>query len=141
MTTRPKRKAPAKRAAPKAIQKQASGEPKREVSEIQKLVARHRLLRADQIYQSAVAETSKECNALCGKHDDEIREIEDKLVGLIPEDFGSICDLLEFATVVVDKGGMCEKGEVAMLKNVREGLSIVRTKEVVAARDALECPA
>jgi hypothetical protein len=36
---------------------------------------------------------------------------------------------------------MCDKGEVAMLTNVREGLSLVRTKEVVAARDALECPA
>jgi hypothetical protein len=36
------------------------------------------------------------------------------------------------------KGGMCYKGEAAILKNVREGLSLVPTKEVVAARDALE---
>jgi hypothetical protein len=98
-----------------------SGEPKREVSEIQKCVARHRFLWADQIYQSAVAATDEECDALVGMHEDEIREIEDKLVKLTPEDFGSICDLLEFATEVVDEGRTCDKGEVAMLKNVSEG--------------------
>jgi hypothetical protein len=89
------------------------------VSEIQKCVARHRFLWADQIYQSAVAATDEECDALLGMHEDEIREIEDKLVKLTT----------------------CDKGEVAMLKNVSEGLSLARTKEVVAARDALERPA
>jgi hypothetical protein len=59
------------------------------VSEIEKLIAHHRFLWADQIYQSAVAATDEECDALMGMHDDEIREIEDKLVELIPEDFDS----------------------------------------------------
>ena len=50
MTTKPKtRKAPvAKRAAPKAATKQASGEPKRKVSGIRNLVSRWHWLEADQ---------------------------------------------------------------------------------------------
>ena len=53
MTTKPKtRKAPAKRAAPKAATKQAPGEQKREVTDIRKLVSRWHWLEADQTHRA-----------------------------------------------------------------------------------------
>jgi hypothetical protein len=86
MTTKPKtRKAPvAKRAAPKAATKQASGEPKREVSEICRLVARLRVLEAEKAYQAAIAGTDEENETLSCQHDNEQDEIEMELSRSIP---------------------------------------------------------
>lgn len=62
MTTKPKtRKASAaKRATPKAATKQASGEPRREVSGIRNLVSRWHWLEADQTHRANLAKTEKE---------------------------------------------------------------------------------
>jgi hypothetical protein len=47
--------ASAKRAAPKVAPQQASSEPKRKISEIEKLVARWRFLEAEKAYQDVIA--------------------------------------------------------------------------------------
>ena len=73
MTITPKtRKAPAvKRAAPKAATKQASGEPKREVSGIRRSISRWHWLEADQTHRANVAQTEKESERLIAIHNDE----------------------------------------------------------------------
>lgn len=99
MTTKPKsRKAPAaKRAAPKTATKQASGEPKRTISEIQRLVTRWRFLEAEEDCQAAIAKTNEESDALICQHGDEQDEIEMELSTLIPQDFDEVRELLEHA--------------------------------------------
>ena len=47
-----------------------------------------------------------------------------KLAGLVPENFGDVCDLLEFATQKADEGGR-DGLEIGMLRNARSGLSVV----------------
>jgi hypothetical protein len=74
----------AKRATPKAAAKQASGERKREVSEICRLVARLRVLEAEKAYQAAIAGTDEENETLSCQHDNEQDEIEMDLSRSIP---------------------------------------------------------
>jgi hypothetical protein len=78
---------PAKRVTPKAATKQASGEPKREVSEICRLVARWRVLEAEKAYQAAFAGTDEENETLICQHENEQDEIEMELSRSIPQDF------------------------------------------------------
>ena len=76
MTAKPKtRKAPSAKAIPKPAPKEANSEPKREVSEIGRLVSRWHWLEADQDYQS-IAETEKESERLIAIHEDELEKIE-----------------------------------------------------------------
>jgi hypothetical protein len=92
------RKAPAaKRAASKSATKQAPGEPKRMVSEIQRLGTRWRFLEAEEAYQAAIAKTDEESDALISQHGDEQYEIEKELSRLIPQDFEDVRELLGFA--------------------------------------------
>ena len=138
MTTKPKtHKAPvAKTIAPKAAVKEVDGEPKREISEIHRLVSRWRWLEADQSYQASIAKTDKESERLIAVHNDEEREIERELATLIPETFEEVCCLLKFATDMAEQGGcMVEHAEIDMLRNVREGLSPAWRDGMKAARE------
>ncbi len=135
MTTKPKtRKAPAKRAAPKAATKQASGEPKRTVSEIQRLVTRWRFLEAEEDYQAAIAKTDEESDALICQHGDEQYEIEMELSRLIPQDFNDVRELLEFAADMREGGFRTDGADQMMLKNVLESLPSVFGKTMDGAR-------
>ena len=89
MTTKPKtRKAPvAKRAAPKAATKQASGEPKRKVSGIRNLVSRWHWLEADQTHCANIAQTEKESERLIAIHNNDQEEIESALAQVAPKSF------------------------------------------------------
>jgi hypothetical protein len=139
MTTKPKtRKAPAKRAAPKAATKQAPGEPKREVSGIRRFVSRWNWLEADQTHRANLAQTEKESERLILIHNDEQREIESALAQMVPKRFLDACCLLEFATVLAERGGsMAEGSEIAaMLNNVAEGMRVAWRGELEAARNA-----
>ncbi len=137
MTTKPKtRKEPAKRAAPKAATKQASGEPKREVSGIRRFISRWHWLEADQKHRSNLAQTKKESERLIAIHNDEQREIEGALAQVVPANFSDACYLLEFAISIVEQGScMFDHAEIAMLKNVREGLRLAWGGEIKAARN------
>jgi hypothetical protein len=132
MTTKPKpRKAPApKRAAPKAATKQAVGKPKREVSEICKLISRWHWLEADERY-FLETETGEEADRLTVSHRKEQRNIEVRLSELVPQDLWQVMHLLEFATEMVEQGGSDDDLEVEMLKNAKEG---VRLAECEAER-------
>jgi hypothetical protein len=138
MTVKPKtRKAAAKRAAPKAATKQASGEPKREVSGIRNLVSRWHWLEADQKHRVNLAQTEKESERLIAIHNAEQESIEGALAQVIPANFLDACYLLEFVTSMVEQGGcMFDHAEIAMLKNVREGLRLAWDGEIKAARNA-----
>jgi hypothetical protein len=132
MTTKPKtHKAAAKRAASKAATKQASSEPKRKISDIERLVTRWRFLEADEAYQAAIAKTDEESNALIGHHGDEQYEIEMELSRLIPQDFDEVRELLEHAIKLMDGGLLIGGADVMMLNNILESLPGVfgNTKE------------
>ncbi len=138
MTTKPKiRKAPAvKRAAPKAATKQASGEPKREVSGIRNLVSRWHWLEADQTHRANLAKTEKEYERLIAIHNDKQRDIEGALAQVVPKSFLDACCLLEFATGLAEQGGCsADNPEIAMLKNVVAGLRVACCGEIKAARN------
>jgi hypothetical protein len=123
MTTKQKRKAPAaNRAAPKVATKQASGEPKRTVSEIDRLVTRWRFLEAGQDYQEVIAETDEESNALVWG---EQAEIEIQLATLIPKTFQEVSHLLKFATDLGEEGHLTNGADLMMLRNVYEGLQSI----------------
>jgi hypothetical protein len=128
MTTKPKTaKAPAaKRDAPSAATKQAPGEPKREVTDVRKLVSRWHWLEADQEHRANLAQTEKESERLIAIHNDEQKEIESQLTALVPTNYLDACYLLEFATSrVIQQGGfMPNDPEIAMLKNVVAGLRL-----------------
>src|SRR5580704_8692128 len=135
MTTKPKTRkaAAAKRAAPKAAPQQASGEPKREVSGIRRFVSRWRWLEADQTHRANLAKTKKESERLIVIHNDEQKEIEGVLAQVVPANFLDACYLLEFVTSMVEQGGcMFDHAEIAMLKNVREGLRLAWGGEIKA---------
>jgi hypothetical protein len=105
MTTKPKRKAPpAKRAAPKAATKQASGKTKGAISEISRLVTRLRVLEAEKAYQAAIAGTDEENETLICQHENEQDEIEMELSRLIPQDFDEVRELLELAVDMREAG-------------------------------------
>jgi hypothetical protein len=141
MTKKPEkpktRKAPAtKRTTPKAATKQASGEPKREVSGIRRFVSRWHWLEADQTHRANLAQTEKESEWLIAIHNDEQMEIEGVLTQIVPANFSEACYLLEFVTSRVEQGGcMFDHAEIAMLKNVREGLRLAWSGEIKAARN------
>ncbi|MDQ6868730.1 MAG: hypothetical protein M3178_10105 [Pseudomonadota bacterium] len=137
MTTKPKRKAPpVKRAAPKAAPKQASDEPKREVSGIRRFVSRWHWLEADQKHRSNIVQTKKESERLIAIHNDEQGEIESVLAQVVPGSFLDACYLLEFVIGRVGQGScMFDHAEIAMLKNVREGLRLAWGGEIKAARN------
>jgi hypothetical protein len=138
MTMKPKTaKAPAaKRAAPKAATKQASGEPKREVSGIRRFISRWHSLEADQTHRANLAQTEKESERLIAIHNDEQGEIESALAQVVPKSFLDACYLLEFVTSRVEQGGcMFDHAEIAMLKNVRAGLRLAWGSEKKAARN------
>jgi len=139
MTTKPRtRKAPvAKRAAPKAATKQASGEPKRKVSGIRNLVSRWRWLEADQTHRANIAQTEKESERLIAIHNDEQMNIEGALAQVVPKCFLDACCLLEFATERAERGDcMADHAEIDMLKNVVAGLRAAWRGELDAARNA-----
>jgi hypothetical protein len=137
MTTKPKtRKAPAKRAAPKAARKQAPGEQKREVTDVRKLVSRWHWLEADQEHRANIAKTEDESEKLITIHNDEQEEIESQLIALVPTNYLDACYLLEFATILAEGACMAEGADVAMLKNVREGLRLARRDELETERKA-----
>jgi hypothetical protein len=134
MTTKPKtRKAPAKRAAPKAATKQASGGPKRTVSEIQRLVTRWRFLEAEEAYQAAIAKTDEESDALICQHGDEQYEIEMELSRLIPQDFNDVRELLEHAVGMREGGFRSDGADQMILRNILESLPSVFGKIMEAA--------
>jgi hypothetical protein len=119
------RKAPAHRAAPKVATKQAPGEPKREVTDVRKLVSRWHWLEADQEHRANLAQTEKESERLIAIHNDEQTTIEGALAQVVPASFLDACYLLEFAIGRVEQGGcMFDHAEIAMLKNVRAGLRL-----------------
>jgi hypothetical protein len=140
MTTKPKtRKAPAtKPVAVDPAPKKANGEPKREISEIWRLVTRWHWLEADQEYQGSIADTESEWQRIIAIHNDEQRKIERKLATLIPENFEDVGTLLEFATKMGEDGSMVSGADRDMLKNVREGLRMARAHDSVAARDKMK---
>ncbi len=133
MTTKPKTlKAPAAKAvSPKPATKEEAGEPKREISEIHRLVSRWRWLAADMAYKAATAPTDKESDASFRIHEREQKEIETKLATLVPQSFSDACCLLEFATDMAEEGGRDDL-EIAMLRNAREGLFVARRKDMEA---------
>ena len=135
MTTKPKtRKAPvAKRAAPKAATKQAPDNPKRIVSEIQRLVTRWRFLEAEEAYQAAIAKTDEESDALICQHGDEQYEIEMELSRLIPQDFNDVRELLEHAVGMREGGFRSDGADQMILRNILESLPSVFGKIMEAA--------
>lgn len=137
MTTKPKtRKVPAaKTVTPKAAPKEETGEPKQEISEIRRLVARWRWLEADQTYQSARAETEEESDRLIGIHNDEEKKIERQLATLVPESFLEACSLLDFATDIVAER-VPDQCDIDMLRNARTGLLAARRNDMKAERKA-----
>jgi hypothetical protein len=124
MTTKPKTRktAAAKRAAPKAATNQAPGEPKREVTDVRKLVSRWHWLEADQTHRANLAKTEDESEKLITIHNDEQGAIESQLTTLVPTNYLDACYLLEFATILAKGACMAEDADVAILKNVRAGL-------------------
>lgn len=126
MTTKPKsRMAPAAKRVPKGAKKQASGETKREVSEICKLTARWHWLEANQIYLLKT-KTDEEVDRLAASPQKEQRTIEVRLSKLVPQNLWQVMSLLEFATEMVEQGGSGDDDlEVKMLKNVNEGVRLV----------------
>ena len=121
MTTKPKRKAPAKPAAP-AKQEAAPGGTKREISEIDRLIARLRFLEAEKVYQAAIAKTDEESNALIGQHEDEQYELEMELSESIPRDFMEVRELLEFAVDMREGGFRSDGADQMILRNILESL-------------------
>jgi hypothetical protein len=114
MTTKPTRKAPAaKRAAPKAATKQASG--------ICGLIARWRFLEAEEVYLAEIAPDKESDAALC-KHEREKHAIETELSRSIPQDFHEAWDLLDHAIKLMDGGQLTSGADVMMLNNVLESL-------------------
>jgi hypothetical protein len=135
MTTKRKtRKAPAKTAAPARARKQTPGEQKREVSGIRRLVSRWHWLEADQEHRANLAKTDDESERLIAIHNDEQREIESQLTTLVPTNYLDACYLLEFATILAGGACMVEDAEIAMLKNVREGLRLAWNNDMQAER-------
>ena len=130
------RKAPAKRAAPARTRKQTPGEQKREVTDIRKLVSRWHWLEADQAHRANLAKTEDESEKLIAIHNDEQEAIESQLTTLVPSNYFDACYLLEFVTVLA--GGVCmaDGADVAILKNVREGLRLAWGGEIKSARNA-----
>jgi hypothetical protein len=123
MTSKPKtRNAPVKRVEPKAATKHASGEPKREVSEICRLVARLRVLEAEKDYQAAIAGTDEENETLICQHENEQDEIEMELSRLIPQDFDEVRGLLELAIEMREGGFRCDGADQMILRNILESL-------------------
>ncbi len=135
MTTKPKtRKEPAKRAAPKAATKQASGESKRKISGIERLITRWRFLEAEEAYQAAIAKTDEESNALIGQHGDEQYEIEMELSRSTPQDFNDVRELLQFVIGTFADGYRPDGAGVAMLRNILESLFSISGNDAQAAR-------
>lgn len=135
MSTKPKtRKAPAaEKIAAAPAPTEASAELKREISDICRLVNRWRFLEADQTYRAAIAETNTESDRLLAIHRDEQREIENKLARLFPESQADARCLMDFAIDMVEEGGR-DGLEIAMLRNVQEGLSQAWRKDMDAER-------
>jgi hypothetical protein len=147
MTTKPKTRKPpaAKRAAPSAATKQASGEPKREVSGIRRFVSRWHFLEAEDAYHAAIAKTDEESDALVCQHRDEENEIEEQLATLVPETFQEVSTLLKFAIDLMEDGPLTNGADIMMLRNVYEGLhpmwcnkgDVERKAAAVEMRDGL----
>ncbi len=134
MTTKAKpRKAPAAKPAPKAATKELPTGMR--LSELGRLIHRHKFLWADQIYQSnVVATTVKESDELGSRHQDEIDEIEDKLAELVPENFNDCRDLLEFASDLEKRECVRDGFLLDVLENVQEGLRLAWENDMNAAR-------
>ncbi len=132
MTTKPKRKAPG--AKPKAATKQASGEPKRTISEICRLVTRWRFLEAEEAYQAVIAGADKESEELICEHDDEQYGIEIKLSKLISQDFTEARELLGFAIDMREGGFRTDGTDQMMLRNILESLFSISGNDAQAAR-------
>jgi hypothetical protein len=137
MTTKSKRKAPAAtRAAPKAATKQASGEPKRTVSKIFRLVTRWRVLEADANYRAEEAETDNESERLRAIHEAENHKIVKALRILIPRDFGEVRELLRYVLdeIKIADAIRCDGSDIDILTNILEALPFVIGDEMEAAR-------
>jgi hypothetical protein len=136
MTPKPKtRKAPAKRAAPKAAPKQASGKPKlRTISEVSRLITRWRFLGAEEDYHAAIAGTDEESNALICQHSDEQYAIELELSRSIPQDFNDVRELLQFAIGTFADGYRPDGAGVAMLRNILNSLPGLLGERMTAGR-------
>ena len=109
-----------------------TSELKREISEIEMLVSRHKFLEADQDCRATIADTDEEEDRLLEIHHDELREIERKLSTLVPESFSDVYSLLEFAAIIVEDGGMVCGSDADIIKNLLEGLPPVRRDEMDA---------
>jgi hypothetical protein len=116
MTTKPKRKAPAK-------PKKAPGEPKREASKIQELIARWKWLEADRDYQ-AIAAPERDADL---RHTAEQDRIIAKLRTLIPRDYYELEALFNFAIaeIKVTHSFRCDGGDLDMLSNIHDALPVV----------------
>jgi hypothetical protein len=135
MTTKPKaRKAPAaKPVTPKNGATVMPSEPKREVSEIRRLISRRNWLSADADYQATLADTEEKSERLSAIHNAEKEKIERELATLIPETFWEAMELLEFATKMVEEGGN-DNLEIDMLENVRKGFPEIKYNEMMTER-------
>jgi hypothetical protein len=139
MSKKPEKPKSRKAAAPKTTArkngaKAAPSEPKRKISEIQRLVTRWRFLEAEEDYQAAIAKTDEESDALIYQHRDEQDEIEMGLSRLIPQDFNDVRELLDHAIKLMDGGLLTNGADVMMLKNVLESLPGVLGNTREAAR-------
>jgi hypothetical protein len=135
MTTKPKtRKAPtAKPATSKIAATVASSEPKREVRTIERLVAKWRWLEADAMYKAARVATDEKEEAALNIHNQERQEIESLLATLVPQTFYEACELLGFATQMIEEGGRWGL-EISMLRNVKKALPTVWRNEMDVER-------
>jgi DNA-binding transcriptional MerR regulator len=108
-------------------------EPKREVSEIRRLISRRNWLSADADYQATLADTEEKSERLSAIHNAEKEKIERELATLIPETFWEAMELLEFATKMVEEGGN-DNLEIDMLENVRKGFPEIKYNEMMTER-------
>lgn len=135
MTTKPKRKATtSKRVAPKAATKQASGEPKREVSGICGLIARWRFLEAEEDYLAAISPDEESDAAGC-THQREQDEIEIKLSRSIPRDLSDVRELIQFAADMIEEGDRPDHSGQMTLRKGLESLREIFSGEIKAARN------
>jgi hypothetical protein len=117
---------PKTRKAPAAKPKKAPGEPKREASKIQELIARWKFLEADQDYATAIAAPYAD-----GRHDAEQERIIAKLRTLVPQDYSELAALFKFVLAGIEIGESlrCDGADFDMLSNIHDVLFDVLSQE------------
>jgi hypothetical protein len=132
MTTKPK---PRKRAAKAAPFKPAPAGTPREVSEIERLFTRYKWLEADCEYQSKMASTDEESDALINVHNRARDKIESRLAELRPMTIREAELLLEFVRQSLEMGKRTDDMDIRIVANVRDSLIEVRRNIEKKARD------